>query len=68
MPQISKLNIKAKRGRRGVGPAATVAEVGADECVSRRRGMSPTHPGDRSGEFYDGFSLICFPSAAADLY
>lgn len=51
-----------------MGPAATVAEVGADECVSRRRGMSPTHPGDRSGEFYDGFSLICFPSAAADLY
>lgn len=50
------------------GAAATVAELGADECVSRRRGMSPTHPGDWSGEFYDGFSLICFPSAAADLY
>lgn len=66
MPQIAKLNIKAGGGGRAA--AATVAELGADECVSRRRGMSPTHPGDWSGEFYDGFSLICFPSAAADLY
>lgn len=66
MPQIAKLNIKAGGGGRGA--AATVAELGADEYVSRRRGMSPTHPGDWSGEFYDGFSLICFPSAAADLY
>lgn len=36
--------------------------------VPRRRGMSPTYPGDCTGEVYDGFPLICFPDAAADLY